>query len=288
MLPSPADLKYFMEVAQSENISRAAERLGITQPSLSLSIKRLEDNVGSNLLIRTKTGVKLTKAGLVLTKNIQSLVQEWEKIKSETNKNDTDVSGRYTIGCHPTVGLYSLPETVRSILKKHPDVDLKLTHDISRKITEEVINFKVDYGIVVNPVQHPDLVIRELCRDQITLYASTKAGANNETLICDENLLQIQDILKKLNKSKERFTKTIYSPNLEVVASLTAAGVGVGILPGRIRSGYFKFEIERFPGNWPVFNDSICLVYRADTQQSAANKKFTNVLFETLKETLKG
>ncbi len=63
MIPSPTDLKYFMEVAQTQNVSRAAERLGISQPSLSLAIRRMEQSVGAPLLIRSKRGVTMTQAG---------------------------------------------------------------------------------------------------------------------------------------------------------------------------------------------------------------------------------
>ena len=63
MLPNPAEILYFLEVASTLNISRAAERLGITQPTLSLAVQRLEATLGTPLLLRGKTGVRLTKAG---------------------------------------------------------------------------------------------------------------------------------------------------------------------------------------------------------------------------------
>jgi DNA-binding transcriptional LysR family regulator len=285
MLPNPHDLKYFLEVSNSLNISRAAERLGITQPSLSLSIKRLEEDIGTALLIRTKTGVRLTKSGTVLVKNIQSLLIDWENLKKETGRMDQDISGRFTIGTHATVALYSLPVVLNKLLKDFPDLEIKLHHDLSRKVTEEVINFKIDYGIVMNPIQHPDLIIKEICKDEVSLYISSSGSQHLDTLIYDENLLQSQDILKKLNKLKNSFKKTLTSTNLEVVAALTSAGAGIGILPSRIRTNLFK-DLEKFEGTWPSFSDTLSLIYRADTQKSVAHKKLSAELFERLKEQL--
>ena len=74
MLPSPTEILYFNEIAKTSNLSRAAERLGVTQPTLSLALKRLEDTIGMPLMIRSKTGVQLTRAGQkLLTKSLTIL-----------------------------------------------------------------------------------------------------------------------------------------------------------------------------------------------------------------------
>src|SRR5258708_6633375 len=134
MMPSNFDLQYFLEVAQTLNISRAAERLGISQPSLSLSIKRLESALGTALLVRSKSGVQLTQSGHKLTITARQLLGEWDKLLSETSRNDDTISGRYTIGCHSSVALYTLPHFLAKLLKDHPNLEIKLNHDLSRKI----------------------------------------------------------------------------------------------------------------------------------------------------------
>src|SRR5690606_8332928 len=106
--PAYTDIAYFLEVAQTRNISRAAERIGITQPSLSSAMKRLEDSLGSTLFIRGRTGVQLTKAGKELLGKGRLLLLSWEQLKADINKMETGVSGQYIIGCHPSVALYTL------------------------------------------------------------------------------------------------------------------------------------------------------------------------------------
>jgi len=285
ILPSFSDLTYFIEAAQTKNLSRAAERLGITQPSLSLAIKRLEDSLGVPLFIRSRKGVELTKAGKDLVGRGRVLLLNWEQLRSEVTKKSTGVSGEYVIGCHASVALYSLPNFLPQLVQDHPDLELKLVHDLSRKITEKVISFEVDFGIVVNPVSHPDLVIKPLCKDDVSFWTSSKPTANQvldmETgvLLCDLNLTQVKKLLSDLQKKKQGFKRIIQSCNLEVIAEMTAAGVGVGILPTRVATRDSVHGLKPLKGKLPIFKDDICLVYRADAQKNQGSK----VLIEAIK-----
>ena len=100
MIPSPTELSYFLEIVLTKNISRASERLGITQPSLSLAIKRLESDVGCELLLRSKTGVALTKAGQRFSQSAKKLLQEWECVHQSIKKEETEITGQYRLGAH--------------------------------------------------------------------------------------------------------------------------------------------------------------------------------------------
>src|ERR1700744_1175921 len=103
MIPSPSELHYFIEVTNTLNVSRAAERLGISQPTLSLAIQRLEGSFGAPLLIRTKSGVRLTHAGQKLVAQARALLHEWDKIRDEARRDESEIRGRYVIGCHVSV-----------------------------------------------------------------------------------------------------------------------------------------------------------------------------------------
>lgn len=275
-LPASFDLQYFVEVAHTLNISRAAERLGISQPSLSLAIKRLEDALGTDLLIRGKGGVQLTRTGQKFVSHARHLLQEWENISKIALRGESQITGRFTIGCHQSVGLYALPGFLPELLEKHQDLEINLIHSLSRQITDDVINFKTDFGIVVNPVEHPDLVIRSLGKDEVSLYSTTaltekKILAGESILICDPDLLQSQSLLKSLKKKGLTFQRTVTSSSLEVIVMLTASGMGVGIIPGRVAARDHSAKLVALKGS-PKFLDNICLVYRADSQKSAASK----------------
>ncbi len=282
MIPSPTDLSYFLEVVNLLNLSRAAETLGISQPSLTLAMQRIEESVGTAILIRHKRGVSLTKAGKQLYAHTRQLLQQWDTVKSEALASTHEVQGCFTIGCHPSVALYSLPRFLANLMEKYPKLDIRLKHDSSRKINEQVINLNVDIGIVVNPVKHPDLVIKRISDDKIMLWHSTSSRliqdihSDRALLICDPDLVQTQAILKNLKKQGLNYSRLLPSNNLEVIAELTASGCGIGILPAKIA---LSRNLNQVPKS-PSYDDEICLLYHGENW----NIKAIQVISEAIKK----
>ncbi len=271
MMPSPAELSYFMEVATALNLSRAAERIGISQPTLSLAIQRLEHSIGVPLLIRSKRGVTLTQAGKQLHLHTKGLLQSWDSVRGRALASTHEIQGSFTIGCHASVALYSLPGVMSDLLEENPKLEIRFVHDLSRKIEERVVQTEIDVGLVVNPMRHPDLIVRPLTTDEVTFWV----GKGNRTtqdfksggavLICDPDLLQAQSLLKKLKKSGVRYQRIVSSSSLEVITELTASGAGIGIIPGRVAEAASIKGLQRIK-NAPVFSDEISLIYRVENR----------------------
>lgn len=266
------DIRYFLEIAKTGNISRAAERLGLAQPSLSTALKKLEHEVGACLLVRSKTGVNLTKAGKDFFEQCADLHDHWQRVARGVRDTEDQPQGHYVIGCHPSVGVYSLPAILPELLAEFPGLRLSLVHDLSRIIAEQVVNFKIDFGIVVNPVKHPDLVITRLMKDRVTVFRPQDCEPPRN-LFVDENLLQSQKILAKRRGS---FARIITSSSLEVIAQLVASGAGYGILPTRVAQTAGKPLVAAFPDAY--FDDQICLVSRVDAAKSPGHKAIRRVL----------
>lgn len=289
MMPSQSELIYFLEVSQTLNVSRASERLGVSQPTLSLAIRRLEESVGTALLIRSKTGVQLTRAGHKLARQAQALIRDWEKLREDVLKDEEVIRGNYTLGAHPSVALFTFPKFVEALASKHEGIELKCVHGLSRKVTEDVISFKIDFGVVVNAVQHPDLIIKHLWDDTVTLWTSKKETALQDpksgrgVLICDPELIQTDSVLKQIKKSQMRYARIITSSSLEVIASLVNSGAGMGILPTRVaQNEVLNLDLEAIK-NAPQFQDRHSLIFRADTQTSKANRQLAREIERILK-----
>lgn len=178
--------------------------------------------------------------------------------------------------------MFSLYKFLPDLLADHPGLNINLHHALSRQVTEQVISHNLDFGIVVNPVSHPDLVIKPLATDKVTFYSLKKPSKNQNwktgtaVLICDADLNQTQALLRQAARKKMAFSRTVTSSNLEVIYSLTVNGAGIGVLPGQVVknaffAGSLKIKLVAIDGA-PVFNDKICLVYRQDMQQSQASK----------------
>ena len=274
MLPNFYDLKYFLEVSQTLNISRAAERLGVTQPSLSTALKRLEDILGVQLLIRSKTGVHLTPEGKAFGLKAGELLKSWEDLTSSLHKTSVEPHGRFLVGAHTSVALYATPHFLPALLDRYPKLEIKFVHDLSRKLLEKVISFEIDAALVINPVRHPDLVLTELGTDEVTYYVSPKCTAERKKiLICDLDLNQSQEVLKKSAKQGFQFERILESSSLEWICDACVQGLGVSLLPGRVAMRDATRKLTLLSSKAPVYKDILYLAYRADHLKSPASKK---------------
>jgi DNA-binding transcriptional LysR family regulator len=272
MIASLNEILYFIEVANTLNISRASERIGISQPSLSAAIKRLEESIGTPLFMRNKTGVTLTAAGKRLLSHAKQLLQLWETVKAESLASHHEVQGSISLGCHSSVALFTLTKFLPNLLNDYPKLDIRLQHNLSRKILEGVINLSIDIGIVVNPVRHPDLIMQKLYEDKVTFWHSTdysdikkKLNTNNIPIICDPELIQTQWLLKQLNKTGIKNYRAVTSSNLEVIAHLTAKSESIGVLPTSVALATFPKKLKAI-AHTPVYNDEIFLIYRHENR----------------------
>lgn len=265
------DIKYFVIVTETLNITRASEIIGISQPALSYAIKRLETEIGGDLLIRLKNGIQLTKLGEEFKVRSRRLLYEWEQAQNLANPESGLIQGSYTIALHPSVALYTLECFMPKLQVEFPGLDIKFIHGLSREMTEKVISWEADFGIVVNPIKHPDLVISKLCLDEVTIFHVKNA---QDKLIYDENLAQSQHILKKIAK-KSNFDGVLSSSNLEVVAKLTSLGLGYGLLPTRVASQYKQLKKL---SDAPVFKDEISLIYRPEKHNNSVSKRIIQII----------
>lgn len=270
------DIRYFNVVSTTLNMTRASEILGVAQPTLSYAIKRLEVELGGELLIRLKNGVQLTRLGEDFSRQGSAVLFEWEQAQSMVKRHKNVVSGKFSLGLNVSVALFALEHFLPHLNNSYPDLELNLKHGLSREIMEQVISWKIDFGIVVNPKNHLDLVIKEICKDKFSFFSD--GGHYKETLIYDPNLHQTQVLYRKFKKGNDKMVKEMTSESLEVIARLASLGVGVGILPERVARQYTNLKLLK---DSPFFVDRICLVYRKEKQRSLASRAIIDAILNS-------
>jgi DNA-binding transcriptional LysR family regulator len=270
MIPQPSDIHYFQVVCETLNLTRASERLGVVQPTLSGALRRLEEAVGKPLFIRSSHGLTLTRVGEEFQLRTKILLQDWERITKSLSDLDRVPSGKFILGCHPSVGLYSLNHFMKDILSS-PMLELSLIHASSRELTEMIISRKVDLGLVINPLKQNDLVLKKLCTDRVGFWFTSKS--NLDVLIYDNNLSQGQKLLKK----GLTFSRVMNSSNLEVIADLCSSGCGVAILPERVAKRFNG--LQPFSDDW--VSDELFLAYRADISKTAGFRFITQSILKS-------
>ncbi len=269
---SQTDLRYFLELSKTLHLTRSAERLAVTQPTLSHSLKRLENEIGCELFLRSKKGLKLTSAGEKLKHSVGDLILKWEDIKSTALSEVETEQGLIKVGCHTAVAQYVFKEFLPDFLKSYPKVQIQLEHGLSRHMTEQVISSHLDVAFAVNPFEHADLIIKEICQDEMSLWRA-KNCQNHDVLFLESNLVQSQSIMSRLQKKGFNFNRVIESTSLEVISNMVVNGVGYGIVPERVVRQFEQSKIEKVKES-PVFNDRICLVYKSEFRKLKRGEVF--------------
>lgn len=289
MLPSETELTYFYEIALSGSFSKAAARLSITQPSLSMAIKRLEKSLGTELFYRNSTGVTLTRAGEKLLPQIEDLLSRWNNIKQQVTATHHAIAGRVTIGCHLAMSSYVGP-LISYFLKTYPGIEINLVAETSDKISELVIGSSVDIGIVVNPLEHPEFVIKNIIETDFTFWHNDhrqtmqRFNTDETVIIYDPQMPQAVKLLKQI-ESDHRFSYARLSRvnGMENVANLAAHDCGIAILPACFVKGIFGGKLQRIHDT-PFITNKTCLIYRHENKRVLAVKTIVDELRKHIKE----
>lgn len=281
MIPTPTEIEYFIEVYRTKHVSRSAIRLGVTQPTLTQSLQRLEEKLQTPLFLRSKRGVVPTPAGDAFHAQAQTLLESWRNLSESIQVSQTELKGRFRVGCHPCVGAYTVPSFLASLTEKAPEIGIDLIHDSSRKITEAIVSYGVDLGFVVNPAKHPDLVLKKIGNDRVVFWKKRGLKTVPKRIFADVDTRQIEVVLEKSHQKMFRDWTVVQSASLELVRTLTLSGQGIGILPERVALADGADLVE-YDERLPSFNDEIYVAYRKEVLTSVAGRALVQCAAMTL------
>jgi DNA-binding transcriptional LysR family regulator len=165
-------LEHFLAVAEERTFTRAAERVGRTQPAVSQSIKKLEDEIGAPLFARDVHEVSLTEAGRVLADYARRMVD----LRNEAMRQVTELralrAGTLSIAAHESAAVYLLPGPLRTYLQKFPDIRIGIYRSRLNEIPRQVMDRQVDVGFVKDEPLFHELQSVEVHCDQMVCVAS--------------------------------------------------------------------------------------------------------------------
>lgn len=145
-------LQYFLTVAREESITKAAERLHMTQPPLSRQLKDLEEELGKQLLIRGNKKVTLTEDGMLLRKRAEELIDLMEKTKTELTSSNENINGDIHIGCGETEAISFLAQVAWDLKQQHPFIHYHIYSGDAERVMERLDKGLIDFGLLVGPV----------------------------------------------------------------------------------------------------------------------------------------
>lgn len=271
-------LAALLAVIDTGSFTEAARVLRVSQPAVSLAIKRLEERLGTSLLVRTRKRITASRPGELLASGARLAFEALGNAVAQIANEDVEPSGRVILGVHESLAAYSLPVFMARFLREYPKVELKLWNGRSQEVERELTAGRVDLALIVNPRQHPDLVIVPVFEDSVELFhtlpgkRSTDAGAviASMPLIYVPELTQSQEILVQLPKRRITPARLLPCSSLELVKSLVLDEVGVGILPRRVAEHGTRKRLHSLSPPLPLYRDQIALVRRYDVPLTAA------------------
>lgn len=146
-------LRYFLTVASEGNITKAAETLHITQPTLSRQLMDLEEELGTQLFVRGKRHIELTEGGIMFQQRVREIISLLEKAEREISGENQVVGGTVAVGCVESSAAFLLPEVMAAFSAKYPEVRYEFYAADGDDIRDKLDSGALDIGILVEPVE---------------------------------------------------------------------------------------------------------------------------------------
>jgi DNA-binding transcriptional LysR family regulator len=237
-------LEHFLAVAEERTFTRAAERVCRTQPAVSQSIKKLEEEVGAPLFARDVHEVSLTEAGRVLADYARRMVRLRDDAIRQVTEIKSLKSGTLAIAAHEAAAVYLLPGPLRSYLQKYPDIKVGIYRSRLAEIPRQVMDREVDLGFVKEEPAFHELQWVEVYSDELLCVASPKhpLAGREEVRIRDLGSEQFvlhhlcsttaDAIFRLFEQSGTRCRVVAELWSFENIKSFVREEVGIAIVPG--------------------------------------------------------
>ncbi|MEL6345297.1 MAG: LysR family transcriptional regulator [Myxococcota bacterium] len=281
-------LRFLTAIAEHGTMTHAARSVGVSQPTLSENIQRLENELGTRLLNRNTRGVSLTTAGELVLSAAKPVLSRLDALPQQLQELKEGLSGRFVLGCYHSLGAWYLPRVFSRLIQELPDIDLQVHTARSADVQQAVLDRSCDLGLIINAAPHPDLVITVVSNDLITFVGNTSRlnhHVNNRIEILKEGPLFYPDqppfttLVEQLDAENLLPPRCVALRDLEIIKSIVADGVGCGVLPLRVaRCG--RGGLSPIGDSLPCVHDIVHMVMRYDTPRVRALRALRALLAE--------
>lgn len=284
-------LEYFVAVADHRHFGRAAEACHVSQPTLSMQIKKLETQLGVQLLERNPQGVTLTATGALVLERARTVLRDIDDIVAVAQEEADPQRATLRIGLFPTLAPYLLPHVVPTIRQQYPDLELLLTEAKTEEIVDLLRRGDLDAGVLALPIGADELEAIVLFEEEFVLAVPSGhrlaggMGPVSTGVLEDESVLLLEDghclrdqALAVCRIAGAHEHSDFRSTSLETLRQMVAAGVGITLLPRLAVSPPVPASdaIELIEFSDPVPARTIAMVWR----KSSAYRSFLPRLAE--------
>lgn len=284
------ELKYIVAVARELHFGRAAEACFVSQPTLSVAIKKLEDELGVVLFERGSSEVSLTSSGERIVVQAQRVLDEAARVKELAKQGKDPLSGALRVGVIYTISPYLLPALIRQLVRDTPQMPLLLNENLTVKLLELLKNGEIDVAILALPLPESGLMIQPVYDEQFVVgvprahpWAKKRAVSaddlKKETMLLlgsghcfRDQVLEVCPELSRFSAGAEGIQKTFEGSSLETIRHMVASGLGVTVLPMSSTPEKVPRDslIAYLPFKKPVPDRRVVLAWRKSFTRGAA------------------
>ena len=237
-----SELRFVVSVAQEKNFRRAATKSFVSQPALSLAIKKIENELGVIIFERNRMGISLTTVGEKIVNQAQKVLEEVDKIKAisivEKNAQQVDVK----LGLIYSIAPYLLPSIIPLLKNISPDINLEAEEDVTKNLINKLKDGTIDAAIIALPFDVPGIKIQTLYDEPFKVLIPSKhqwknkqkinaKDLKNEKILLLDNThcfsMQIREACPGISDKAEVQAGT----SLETIRNMVASNLGISILP---------------------------------------------------------
>lgn len=297
-------LEYVLAVDKLRNFSKAAKSCYVTQPTLSMQLKKLEEDLGYPIFDRTKKPILPTEGGKAFIEQARVVIDEWKRLSLLGSKGEgKELSGDLHIAVIPTLAPYWIPLFLENFSKAYPKVNLRIDEMQTHQIIKALDSDEIDAGLLVTPLGHKNLHEEPVFYEPFYLWVrkghelASRARVSDRDLEGDQiwllneghcfrnQMLQICSLSKKKSILKN---VVFESGNLETLKRMVERSGGYTLIPHLALPDRIPREIEVKSFQRPIPSREVSLVYRRLQWKTPLIQAFRKILLEAVPAELKG
>lgn len=262
------DIKYALLVKKYESMTKAAEVAHVQQAAISRAIQRIEEKLGQQLFIRDSRRIRLSEYGKKYLNSIEEIQQLWLLKQKKFQDDLGHYVGHFKIGMHLVNALNIMPIFLCELLKKYPnlqtDIEIMNSFDVAKKVSDGML----DFGIVINPILFPNLVIKKLKIESIYLCQNKNIKTKAKYLLMNPEMINLHQFIDLFDDYEIRTL-----PSYDLIAlTLLKSNEVVGILPSGILSRYPEIRVLK-----EITSADLCFICRKENIKNKSTQAIMQI-----------